>query len=54
VGQIEVSPKHANYLVNLGGGTAREALALIELVKEKVRERMGIDLEEEVRVMGEP
>jgi UDP-N-acetylmuramate dehydrogenase len=54
VGQIEVSPKHANYLVNLGGGTAREALALIELVKEKVRERMGIDLEEEVRVMWEP
>ena len=54
VGQIEVSPKHANYLVNLGGGTAREALELIELVKEKVRERMGIDLEEEVRVVGEP
>jgi UDP-N-acetylmuramate dehydrogenase len=54
VGQIEVSPVHANYLVNLGGGTAREALELIELVKKKVRERMGIDLEEEVRVMGEP
>jgi UDP-N-acetylmuramate dehydrogenase len=54
VGQIEVSPVHANYLVNLGGGTAREALELIELVKEKVRERMGIDLEEEVRVVGEP
>jgi UDP-N-acetylmuramate dehydrogenase len=54
VGQIEVSPEHANYLVNLGGGTAREALELIELVKEKVRERMGIDLEEEVRVVGEP
>ena len=53
VGQIEVSPVHANYLVNLGGGTAREALDLIELVKEKVRERMGIDLEEEVRVVGE-
>ena len=54
VGQIEVSPVHANYLVNLGGGTAREALELIELVKEKVRERMGIDLEEEVRVVWEP
>jgi UDP-N-acetylmuramate dehydrogenase len=54
VGQIEVSPVHANYLVNLGGGTAREALELIELVKEKVRERMGIELEEEVRVVGEP
>jgi UDP-N-acetylmuramate dehydrogenase len=54
VGQIEVSPVHANYLTNLGGGTAEEALELIELVKEKVRERMGIELEEEVRVVGEP
>ena len=54
VGNIEVSPVHANYLVNLGGGTAEEALELIELVKEKVRERLGIELEEEVRVVGEP
>ena len=54
VGNVEVSPVHANYLVNLGGGTAEEALELIELVKEKVRERLGIELEEEVRVVGEP
>jgi UDP-N-acetylmuramate dehydrogenase len=54
VGQIEVSPVHANYLVNLGGGTAEDALELIELVKEKVRERLGIELEEEVRVIGDP
>jgi UDP-N-acetylmuramate dehydrogenase len=54
VGQIEVSHVHANYLVNLGGGTAEDALQLIELVKEKVRERLGIELEAEVRVIGEP
>jgi UDP-N-acetylmuramate dehydrogenase len=54
VGQIEVSPVHANYLVNLGGGTAKDALELIELVKEKVRERLEIELEPEVRVIGEP
>jgi UDP-N-acetylmuramate dehydrogenase len=54
VGQLEVSPVHANYLVNLGGGTAEEALELIELVKRKVRERLRIELEEEVRVVGEP
>jgi len=54
VGQIEVSPVHANYLVNLGGGTAKDALELIELVKEKVRERLGVELEPEVRVIGEP
>jgi UDP-N-acetylmuramate dehydrogenase len=54
VGNIEVSPVHANYLVNLGGGTAEDALALIELVRETVRERLGIELESEVRVIGEP
>jgi len=54
VGQIEVSPVHANYLVNLGGGTAEEALDLIDLVRQKVLERLGIELEAEVRVVGEP
>ena len=54
VGQIEVSPVHANYFVNLGGGTAREALELMALVREKVRERLGVELEPEVRVVGEP
>ena len=54
VGNIEVSPVHANYLVNLGGGTAEDALALIELVREKVREKLGIELESEVRIIGEP
>ena len=54
VGQIEVSPVHANYLVNLGGGTSEDALALIELVRETVRERLGIELESEVRIVGEP
>jgi UDP-N-acetylmuramate dehydrogenase len=54
VGQIEVSPVHANYFVNLGGGTAREALELMAVVREKVRERLGVELEPEVRVIGEP
>ncbi len=54
VGQLEVSPVHANYFVNHGGGTAKDALTLIELVRETVRERLGIDLETEVRVLGEP
>jgi UDP-N-acetylmuramate dehydrogenase len=54
VGNIEVSPAHANYLVNLGGGTAEDAIALIELVREKVSERLGIELESEVRIIGEP
>ena len=54
VGGIEVSPVHANYFVNLGGGTAKEAMELMALVREKVRERLGVELEPEVRVIGEP
>lgn len=54
VGQIEVSTVHANYLVNLGGGTSEEALELIRLVRQRVRERLGVELEMEVRVVGEP
>ncbi|ABG05720.1 UDP-N-acetylmuramate dehydrogenase [Rubrobacter xylanophilus DSM 9941] len=54
VGQIEVSTVHANYFVNLGGGTASDALRLMELVRERVRERLGVELEPEVRVVGEP
>src|SRR5215203_3198054 len=54
IGRIEVSEVHANYLVNLGGGTAEEALELIDLVREEVIEKLGIELETEVRVIGEP
>jgi UDP-N-acetylmuramate dehydrogenase len=54
MGQIEVSPVHANYFVNHGGGTAKDALTLIEHVKETVRAKLGIELEMEVRILGEP
>mgnify|MGYP003296362230 CR=1 FL=1 len=54
VGRIEVSPVHANYFVNLGDGTAQEALELIELVRQRVIEKLDIELEPEVRVIGEP
>ena len=54
VGQVEVSPVHANYFVNHGGGTARDALELIEHVRETVFKRIGIELELEVKILGEP
>ena len=41
-------------MVNLGDGTAQDALELIELVRQKVSEKLGIELEPEVRVIGEP
>ena len=53
VGQIEVSSVHANYFVNHGGGTAKDALKLIKIVKETVKEKLGIELELEVKILGE-
>ncbi len=51
VGGIEVSPMHANYFVNTGGGTAADALALIHEVRRRVREQFGVTLEPEVKVI---
>jgi UDP-N-acetylmuramate dehydrogenase len=53
IGGAMVSEKHGNFIVNVGGASAADIVALIELVKEKVREQTGISLETEVRVIGE-
>ena len=53
VGGAEVSPAHANWLVNAGGATARDFLALVEIVRAAVVERFGVTLELEVKVVGE-
>lgn len=47
VGGIQVSPKHANFFVNLGSGTARDALALAEIVETEVARRFGVHLTRE-------
>jgi len=52
VGGAQVSEVHANFLVNRGGATAGDFLALAVLVKEKVREKTGVQLKEEVRIVG--
>jgi UDP-N-acetylmuramate dehydrogenase len=53
IGDAECSPVHANWLVNVGEARAADLLALIELVRNKVREVHGITLELEVKVIGE-
>lgn len=53
VGGAQVSEVHANFLVNRGEATAADFIELAALVKEKVREKTGVRLEEEVRVVGE-
>jgi UDP-N-acetylmuramate dehydrogenase len=53
VGDALVYPKHANILVNAGHATAGDVLALAEIMKRRVRERFGVELEEEVMFLGE-
>lgn len=53
VGGARVSEKHAGFVVNMDGASARDVLELIELVKRKVWERSGVRLECEVRIVGE-
>jgi UDP-N-acetylmuramate dehydrogenase len=53
VGRAEVSAVHANFLVNLGGATAADILALATRVRERVAERFGLWLEPEVEIVGE-
>jgi UDP-N-acetylmuramate dehydrogenase len=52
IGGAQISPKHANFIVNLGGATADDVLALMAEMRERVFERFGIELEPEVRVIG--
>ena len=53
IGGIEVSEKHAGFMINVADGTARDYEDLIESVIEKVREHSGVTLEREVRILGE-
>lgn len=51
-GNAAISEKHANFVVNLGGATAADALACIRAAREGVLERFGVRLEPEVRLIG--
>ena len=50
VGRAVVSTKHANFIVNEGGATARDIRALIGRVRRRVRKASGIDLELEIEL----
>jgi UDP-N-acetylmuramate dehydrogenase len=53
LGQAQISPKHANFIVNLGGASAADVRGLIELAREEVRRQFGVDLEQEVEAFGD-
>jgi len=52
IGGAEVAEKHANFILNRGGASARDILALMDRVRQRVRERWDVWLEPEVRLLG--
>lgn len=53
IGGAQVSPKHANFIVNVGDATAMDIELLIRHMKDTVLEKQGVALQQEVRVIGE-
>lgn len=51
-GAAQISPIHANFIVNRGGATAADVWALIQRARSAVRERFGVELEPEVERVG--
>jgi UDP-N-acetylmuramate dehydrogenase len=52
-GKAQISKRHANFIVNLGGASAADVVALIVEARNRVHERFGVDLELEVELRGE-
>jgi UDP-N-acetylmuramate dehydrogenase len=53
IGGAQISPKHANFIVNVDHATAADVLALVHLAHDEILQRFGIDLEREIIVLGE-
>ena len=53
-GAAQISDKHANFIVNLGGATAADVLWLVDRAGTEVRAKTGVALELEIRVVGSP
>ena len=52
IGGAMISPKHANFIINTGDATAADIEAVIMAVRNTVKEQAGIELEQEVRIIG--
>ncbi len=53
IGGAQVSEKHTNFIVNLGSATSLDIESLIKHIRETVLERQGVELQQEVKVIGE-
>ena len=53
IGDARISERHGNFIVNVGHAQARDILALIDMIRERVKREKGITLETEVKIVGE-
>ena len=53
IGGAEISRKHANFIINRNRASAADVLALIALIQEEVSRKFNIDLETEVKIVGQ-
>ncbi|HQS37056.1 MAG: UDP-N-acetylenolpyruvoylglucosamine reductase [Methylotenera sp. 24-45-7] len=53
IGGAQVSEKHANFIVNIGGASALDIELLIKHMRDTVQEKQGVTLQQEVKVIGE-
>ena len=52
IGGAKISERHANFIINTGGARAEDVIILISLIKQKVRNKFGIQLYEEIEYAG--
>jgi len=52
IGDVKISEKHANFIINLGQGKANDVIKLIKLIKKRVKEKFDIVLQEEIQFLG--
>ena len=53
IGRAQISERHGNFIVNLGGANGEDVRQLMELARAEVRTRFGVELEPEVRLLGD-
>lgn len=53
IGGAQVSEKHCGFVINTGNATSRDVMALIKYIQKEVKKQFGVDLEPEVRMIGD-
>ena len=53
IGGAQVSEKHSGFVINAGGATAADVLALIEHIQKTVKDKFGVEMKTEVKMLGD-